>query len=314
MRIFIAGATGAIGKRLVPLLIAGGHRVIAATRTKDKVDGLRRTGAEPVLVDGLDRDAVMTAVTSARPEAVVHQMTALAKMDNLKNIDKGLVLTNRLRTEGTDILLAAARAAGARRFVVQSYAGWPNNREGGRIKTEDDPLDPTPPQTMRLTLDAIRHLETVSGVSDMTGVVLRYGSFYGPGTSVALDGSVVSMVRQRKLPIFGNGKGVWSFLHIDDAATATRLAIERGPAGIYNIADDEPAEVAVWLPELARAVGAPPPYRLPAWLGRLLIGESGMSIMTMVRGSSNVKAKRVLGWQPRFATWRDGFRQGLAAP
>jgi len=197
---------------------------------------------------------------------------------------------------------------------VQSYAGWPNNREGGRIKTEDDPLDPTPPQTMRLTLDAIRHLETVSGVSDMTGVVLRYGSFYGPGTSVALDGSVVSMVRQRKLPIFGNGKGVWSFLHIDDAATATRLAIERGPAGIYNIADDEPAEVAVWLPELARAVGAPPPYRLPAWLGRLLIGESGMSIMTMVRGSSNVKAKRVLGWQPRFATWRDGFRQGLAAP
>jgi nucleoside-diphosphate-sugar epimerase len=260
MRIFLAGATGAIGKRLVSLLVSGGHHVIAATRSQDKIDGLRTTGAEPVVVDALDRDAMMKAVTSGRPEVVVHQVTALANMGNLKKFDEEFALTSRLRTEGTEYLLAAARNVGARKFVAQSYTGWPNIREGGRVKTEDDPFDPNPPQAMRRSLDALRQLEAmVSHASDMAGIVLRYGSFYGPGTSIALDGGIVQMVRQRKFPIVGDGKGVWSFIHIDDAATATYLAIERGPAGIFNIVDDEPAEVAVWLPELARAVGAQPP-------------------------------------------------------
>ena len=314
MRIFVAGATGAIGKRLVPVLVSGGHQVIAATRTRDNVDGLRRAGAEPVVVDALDRPAVMKAVVSARPDVVVHQMTALGSMRSFKRFDDQFALTNRLRTEGTDYLLAAARAAGASIFVAQSYTGWPNIREGDRIKTEDDPLDPNPPQAMRKTFDAIRHLEaTVSRVSGMTGIVLRYGNFYGPGTAIALDGAIVQLIRQRKFPIFGGGTGVWSFTHVDDAANATRLAIERGRAGIFNIVDDEPAEVSVWLLDVARAVGAKPPYRLPAWLGRLVIGDAGMSMMMSVRGSSNVKAKRELGWQPIYASWRDGFRRGLAA-
>src|SRR5713226_9090379 len=314
MRVFLAGATGVIGKRLVPLLISGGHYVIAATRTPDKVMSLRAVGAEPVVVDALDGAAVMKAIASARPDVVVHQMTALARMGNLRNLDKEFALTNRLRTEGTEYLLAAARAVGARKLVAQSYTGWPNLREGGRIKTEDDPLDSNPPEAMRLTLAAIRQLEAlVAHASEPSGIVLRYGSFYGPGTSIALDGPIVQMVRQRKFPIVGGGGGVWSFVHIEDAASATRLAIEHGPAGIFNIVDDEPAEVAVWLPELARAVGGRPPYHLPAWLGRIMIGESGVSMMTQVRGSSNAKAKQALGWHPHFPTWREGFREGLSA-
>lgn len=309
MKIFLAGATGAIGKRLVPLLVSGGHQVVAATRTGSKTDRLRAAGAEPVVVDALDRDAVMKAIASARPEVIVHQMTALASMRSLKKFDEEFALTNRLRTEGTEYLLAAARAVGARRFVAQSYTGWTNVREGGRVKTEDDPLDPHPPQAMRHTLEAIRQLEAmVLDASGMTGIVLRYGSLYGPGTSIAPDGDIVGLVRQHKFPIFGDGAGVWSFTHIDDAANATRLAIERGPSGIYNIVDDEPAEVSVWLPELARTAGAKPPYHMPAWLGRLVIGDAGMSMMTKTRGSSNMKAKRALGWQPIYPTWRDGFR------
>ncbi len=315
MRIFLAGATGVIGKRLVPMLISGGHHVIAATRTPDKVTGLRALGAEPVVVDALDRAVVMKAIASARPDVIVHQMTALARMGNLKNLDKEFALTNKLRTEGTEYLLAAAREVGVRKFVAQSYTGWPNIREGGRIKTEDDPLDPSPPQAMRRTLAAIGQLEAiVARATGLSGIVLRYGSFYGPGTAIALDGVIVEMVRQRKFPIVGGGGGVWSFVHIDDAASATRLAIEQGPAGIFNIVDDEPAEVAVWLPELARAVGGKPPYHLPTWLGRVMIGESGVSMMTQVRGSSNAKAKQMLGWRLRFPTWREGFRQGLNAP
>lgn len=315
MKIFIAGAGGAIGKRLVPLLVSGGHQVIAATRTPGKMDGLRARGAEPVIVEGLHRDAVMAAIVPVRPDVIVHQMTALAGLRNLKNFDREFALTNRLRTEGTQYLLDAARAAGTRAFVAQSYSGWTNIREGGRVKTEDDPLDPRPPKMMRNSLEAIRWLETtVSGVSGIRGIVLRYGSFYGPGTSIALDGDIGVMVRRRQFPIVGGGAGVWSFTHIDDAANATRLAIEHGAPGVYNVVDDEPAEVSVWLPELARALGARPPYRVPAWLGRLLIGESGLSIMTSARGSSNAKAKREFGWQPRYTTWRDGFRSGLGSP
>lgn len=309
MKIFLAGATGAIGKRLVPLLVSGGHQVVATTRTGSKTDRLRAAGAEPVVVDALDRDAVMKAIASARPEVIVHQMTALGSMRSLKKFDEEFALTNRLRTEGTEFLLAAARGVGAGRFVAQGYTGWTNVREGGRVKTEDDPLDPHPPQAMRQTLEAIRQLEAmVLDASSMTGIVLRYGNLYGPGTSIAPDGDIVGLVRQHKFPIFGDGAGVWSFIHIDDAANATRLAIEHGPSGIYNIVDDEPAEVSVWLPELARTAGAKPPYHMPAWLGRLVIGDAGMSMMTKVRGSSNMKAKRALGWQPIYPTWRDGFR------
>lgn len=315
MNVFVAGATGAVGKRLVPLLVSAGHRVVGTTRTSSKMDALRAAGAEPVLLDGLDEAAVMRAVASARPDVIVHQMTALASMRSLKNFDEEFVITNRLRTAGTEYLLAAARAAGTRRFVAQSYSGWPNIREGGRVKTEEDPLDPSPPRAMAQTLAAIRRLEaTVPGAPGITGMVLRYGSLYGPGTSIGPGGEVVTMVRQRKFPIVGGGAGVWSFTHIDDAAKATRLAVEQGPAGVYNIVDDEPAEVSVWLPELARAAGARPPYRLPAWLGRLVIGETGVSIMTTVRGSSNAKAKRVLGWQPVYPSWRDGFRAMMRSP
>jgi 2-alkyl-3-oxoalkanoate reductase len=314
MKIFLAGATGALGKRLVPLLVKGGHQVVAATRSSGKADTLRAAGAEPVVVDALDRDAVTAAVAAARPDVVVHQMTALAGVRSLKKFDEEFALTNRLRTEGTEHLLAAARSAGTRSFIAQSYTGWPNMREGGRVKTEDEPLDPHPPKTMRRTLDAIRQLETmVSSASHMTGIVLRYGSFYGPGTLLAPGGDVVEAVRQRKFPVIGDGAGVWSFIHVDDAANATRLAIERGASGIYNIVDDEPAEVSAWLPDLARAIGAKPPYHLPAWLGRLVIGEAGISMMTKVRGSSNAKAKLALNWQPGYASWRDGFRRGFSA-
>jgi len=314
MKIFIAGATGAIGKRLVPLLVADGHQIFGMTRRQDRAAGLATAGAQAVVADALDRAAVLEAVMAARPDVVVHQLTAISHMRDLKHFDREFALTNRLRTDGTENLLAAAKAAGVGRFVAQSYSGWPNPRTGGRIKTEDDPLDPAPPRYMRQTLDAIRKLEQlVNSVEGMTGIVLRYGGFYGPGTSMGEGGEFLEMIRRRKLPIFGSGAGVWSFLHIDDAASATRLAIERGPAGVYNVVDDEPAEVSTWLPELARILGVRPPYRLPAWLGKLAIGEAGMSIMTQIRGSSNAKAKRILGWTPIYASWREGFRRGLSA-
>jgi nucleoside-diphosphate-sugar epimerase len=312
MRIFIAGATGAVGKRLVPLLVRSGHQVVASTRSSSKVGGLRAAGAEPVVLDALDRQAVLAAVTAARPEVVIHQMTALPRMPNLRKFDQEFAQTNRLRTEGTAHLLAAAKAAGARRFIAQSYTGWPNPRTGSRIKTEEDGLDPTPVPVSANTIAAIGRLESMvmeaANSGSLEAIALRFGSFYGPGTALAPDGEVLEAVRARKLPIVGDGGGVWSFLHIDDAAAATEAVLERGPSGIYNITDDEPAEVSVWLPELARLLGAKPPYHVPAWIARLLIGEAGVSMMTQMRGSSNAKAKRVLGWQPLYASWREGFK------
>jgi nucleoside-diphosphate-sugar epimerase len=314
VRIFIAGGTGAVGSQLVPLLVSRGHRVVATARTAEKAASLEAAGAVAAEVDGLDRTGVLRAVVAARPDVVVHQMTALAAVTGFKNLDAALALTNRLRTEGTDHLLAAARAAGAQRFVAQSFTGWPNAREGSRVKTEEDPLDSHPAPTMVQTLEAIRRLEgTVLGASDLAGIVLRYGAFYGPGTSLAPGGSVVEAVRKRRLPIIGDGTGVWSFSHIADVADATRLAIEGGPPGLYNIVDDEPAEVSVWLPDLARVIGARAPYHVPVWLGRLAAGEVGVRMMTQQRGSSNAKAKRLLGWQPAYSSWRDGFRRGLGA-
>jgi len=309
MRVFLAGVTGAIGKRLAPLLVSAGHHVTGMTRSAARADEIAQMGAEPVVADALDRAAVMEAMMTSQPDVVVHQLTALVKMRDLKHFDEEFALTNRLRTEGTQYLLAAAKASGAVRFVAQSYAGWPNSRTGGRIKSEEDPLDPAPPKTMKRTLDSIRQLEQmVTSAAALTGVVLRYGSFYGPGTSLGPGGYFTELVKRRQMPIVGEGTGVWSFLHIDDAANATRLAIEDSGPGVYNIVDDEPAEVSQWLPYLAEALGAKPPRRIPAWLGRIAIGDAGLSIMNQVRGSSNAKAKAVLGFRPLYPSWREGFR------
>jgi nucleoside-diphosphate-sugar epimerase len=312
MRIFVAGATGALGRRLVPQLVAGGHQVTGMTRSPGKAGWLRAAGAEPVAADALDRDDVLRVVAAARPEVVVHQLTDLTAMTNFRKLDAGFAATNRLRTEGTDHLLAAARAAGARRLVAQSFAGWPFARVGGPVKTEDDPLDPDPPAELRRTLDAIRHLEAaVAQAEGIEGLVLRYGGFYGPGTSAGEGGYVLEDLRRRRFPIVGAGTGVWSFVHIDDAAAATVAAAERGAPGIYQIVDDDPAPVAEWLPVLAEAAGARPPRRVPVWAARLLAGEHGVVLMTEVRGASNAKAKRELGWRPAWPSWRQGFRTGL---
>jgi 2-alkyl-3-oxoalkanoate reductase len=309
MRIFLAGATGALGSRLVPQLVAAGHDVTGTTRSSAKADALRAQGAEPVIADGLDRDRIVAAVAAARPDAIVHQLTALAGLGNLRNVDRTFALTNRLRTEGTDNLLAAARAAGVDRFVAQSYAGWPSARTGGPVKTEDDPLDPEPVPSMRATHAAIRHLE--AAVSEFGGIVLRYGGFYGPGTGLSASGEQLDLIRKRRFPVVGDGGGVWSFVHIDDAAAATLAALEHGEPGIYNIVDDEPAPVREWLPALATEAGAKRPRRVPRWLGRLAAGEGVAMMMTESRGASNAKAKRLLGWQPAHPSWRAGFKQAL---
>jgi len=313
MRIFLAGATGAIGSRLVPLLLGAGHDVTGTTRTPAKVDALRASGVEPVIADGLDRDAIVAAVVAARPDAIVHQLTGLSDMTNLRDFDGAFELTNRLRTEGTDNLLAGARAAGARRFVAQSYAGWPYARSGGPVKTEDDPLDPEPVASMSKTLAAIRRLEaTVTGAPEIEGIVLRYGAFYGPGTGMSQGGDQVELIRKRRFPIVGDGGGVWSFAHIDDAASATLAALERGAPGIYNVVDDEPAPVRDWLPALAAATESKSPRRLPRWLARLAAGEAVTTMMTEVRGAANAKAKRELGWRPAHPSWRTGFAEAMS--
>jgi len=309
MKVFVAGATGAIGSPLVRVLVDAGHEVVATTRSQEKVESLRAAGAEPVVADGLDRESVLAAVNGARPEVVVHELTALPSRFDTRRFDRTFQMTNRLRREGTDNLLEAARAAGTRRFVVQSFAGWPYEPSGGPVKTEEDALDPEPPKAMRATLDAIRHLESaVLGADGLDGIVLRYGGFYGPGTGVAV---MLDDIRRRRFPIVGKGTGMWSFVHTDDAGRATLAAIERGAPGIYNIVDDEPAPVSEWLPYLAETIGARAPRRVPTFIGRLAAGEAGLYLMTRARGASNAKAKRELGWEPRFRSWRQGFREGL---
>ena len=312
MRIFVAGATGAIGRRLVPMLVGASHEVVGMTRSPGKAPALRVAGAEPVVADALDAGAVMAAVRKAAPEVVVHELTAIPAMLDFRKIGQQFALTNRLRTEGTDHLIAAALELGARRFVAQSYAGWPYARTGGPVKTEEDPLDTRPPASLRGILEAIRYLEkTVTAASGIEGIVLRYGGFYGPGNAIGERGALLDQVRQRRVPIVGHGTGIWSFIHIDDAARATLTAIERGKQGIYNIVDDDPARVSTWLPVLASILEAKPPRHVPVWLARLLIGEQGIMFMTDVRGASNAKAKRELGWEPHWASWREGFAQAL---
>jgi nucleoside-diphosphate-sugar epimerase len=307
MKVFVAGATGAMGKQLVPQLITSGHEVVGTTRSESKQAELYALGATPVVLDALDPDQVAAAVAEAKPDAIVHELTSIETFD-LRHFDRSFAMTNRLRTEGTDHLLSAARAVGVKRFVIQSFTSWPYARTGGPVKTEDDPLDPTPAAEMRESLDAIRHLESaVTGADWTEGIVLRYGGFYGPGTSLAPGGEQFEMLRKRKYPVVGNGAGVWSFVHIADAAEATVAAVEHGKRGVYNVVDDEPAPVAEWLPALAQAIGAPKPWHVPAFVGRLVAGEPGIVMMTEMRGASNAKAKRDLGWKPRHPSWRQGF-------
>jgi nucleoside-diphosphate-sugar epimerase len=305
MRVFVTGATGALGRHLVPGLVAAGHEVTATTRTPGKMAQLREAGAEPVVVDGLDREAVIAAVRAAAPEVIVHEMTALADMRSFRNPDKLFAVTNELRTRGTDNLLAAAAQAGTRRVIAQGYAGpGPDQPSGARLKTEEDPLDWRPIRSAARAMAAIRYVDRTVPLEVPEGIVLRYGGFYGPGTG----DFVVEMARKRRLPVIGGGTGVWSFIEVTDAAAATLAAVDHGAPGVYNVVDDDPAPVAEWLPYLAKVVGAKPPLRVPAWLGRLLAGEFVVGQMTSSRGSSNEKARKELGWEPRYASWREGFR------
>jgi nucleoside-diphosphate-sugar epimerase len=307
MRVFVAGATGAIGKQLVPRLVAAGHEVHGMTRSELKQAMLDELGAVPVVADALDPDQVAEAVGEATPDVIVHELTAIGSVD-LRHFDRDFALTNRLRTEGTDHLLSAGQAVGVRRFVAQSYGAWFYVRTGGPVKSEEDPLDPTLAREMRETLAAIRHLEeAVLDARWTEGIVLRYGAFYGPGTSLAPGGEQLEIVRKRKFPLIGDGGGVWSFIHIADAAEATVAAIERGHRGVYNVVDDDPAPVAEWLPALAQEAGAKKPMRVPRFVGRLFAGEAGVVAMTDARGASNAKAKRELWWRPAHPSWRQGF-------
>jgi nucleoside-diphosphate-sugar epimerase len=314
MRVFVAGASGALGRQLVPRLVAAGHEVVGMTRSVAKKRLVRDLGAHPAVADALDGESVARVVAEAEPEVVIHQLTALPGNLEPRHFDRDFAPTNRLRTEGADNLLAAARAVGARRFLAQSYTGWPYARTGGAVKTEEDPLDPTPQAQFKTTLKAIRQLEdTVTAAEEIDGLILRYGAFYGPNTSIGLhpEGEVIRTVRKRGFPIVGGGGGVWSFVQIEDAAAATAAAVGAGAPGLYNVVDDDPAPVSEWLPALATSVGAKSPRRVPRWLGRLLAGEAAVVMMTESRGASNAKAKRELGWEPRYPSWRQGFTHGL---
>jgi 2-alkyl-3-oxoalkanoate reductase len=312
MRVFVAGATGAVGSRLLPRLVAAGHSVVGLTRSPAKAEAIHRAGGEAAVGDALNRAAVVAAVAGARPDVIVHEMTSLRTANDLRRVDRAFALTNRLRTQGLDNLLAAARQAGSARLVAQSFCGWPYGRAGGAVKTEDDPLDPAPPSALRRTLEAIRYLENaVTGSSEIAGTVLRYGAFYGPHSGL-FDGPMIDRLRRRRVPLIGGGDGWWSFLHVDDAAAATAIAIERGAAGIYNIVDDEPAPVREWLPALAAMLGAKPPRRVPKWLARIAAGEHIVMLMTETRAGSNAKAKCELSWEPAHASWRQGFAEVIS--
>lgn len=308
MRVFVAGGAGVIGRNLIPMLTAAGHQVTATTRAAARTGQLRSLGAQAEVVDGLDRAAVLAAVARAEPDVIVHQMTALSGVSDLRKFDQTFAVTNRLRTEGLDHLLEAGRMTGVRRIIAQGFTGWPNARAGAPVTSEEDPLDPDVPAGMTESFRAIRHIETaVTGARPAEGLVLRYGNLYGPGAS----DEILDAVRKRRLPIVGDGAGVWSFIHAEDAASATAAAIGTGTPGIYNIVDDEPAPVREWLPYLAECAGAKPPWHVPAWFGRMMAGEAVTFLMTQIHGSSNAKARRELGWAPRYASWRQGFAAGL---
>ncbi len=313
MKVFVAGATGAIGRQLVPRLVAAGHEVVAMTRTASKHQPLRGMGAHPVSADALSRESVAAAVAQAAPQAIIHELTSIPASIDVRHFDRDFAPTNRLRREGTDNLLSAGASVGVQRFIAQSYAGWPAARTGPMVADEEQPLDPSPAKAMRETHDAIRHLEQAVGAAEWTeALVLRYGALYGPGTSLARGGAQTEMIRRRRFPVVGGGTGVWSFLHVEDAAEATVRALEQGPSGIYNIVDDDPAPVSEWLPATSEMLGVGPPRRVPRLIGRLIAGEVATVMMTEVRGASNEKAKRELGWTATHPSWRDGFARELS--
>ena len=307
MRIFVAGASGAIGSRLVPQLIDAGHDVIGTHTSPSSGERVRALGAKPTALDLLDPRAVRKAVIEAAPDAIVHQATALANARFGRSLDRPFAQTNRLRTEGTDNLLAAAREARVTSFVAQSFAPYRYAREGGMVKTEDDPLDPTPPKAARESFAAMRHLD--EAVTAAGGIALRYGGFYG-----AANDGWTALVRKRRFPIVGDGGGFISFVHLDDAAAATVLALEHDGPAIYNVVDDEPAPGREWLPVLAKTLGAKPPRHFPLWLARLLAGEVNAVLATEARGASNAKAKGELGWTLRYPSWRQGFAAVYTKP
>lgn len=312
MRVLVAGGTGVVGRRLVPLLVSAGHHVVAGTTSSGKLAAVEKTGADAVVLDVLDAENTRQVVRDVKPDVIVHQATALSAMGSkIRRWDKIFDKTNELRTVGTSNLLAAARMVGVERFVAQSFCGWPFARTGSMVKNEDDPLDPYPAAPFRRTCEAIKRLEGM--VTDLPGgVVLRYGGLYGPDTSLAPGGAQVEAIRKRQFPVVGDANGLFSFLHVDDAATATLAALTRGE-GIYNIVDDEPAAARDWLPYLAELVGAKPPMHVPTWVARLMAGEAAVVLMTQARGGSNLRARRELQWTPAFASWRQGFRAELGS-
>jgi nucleoside-diphosphate-sugar epimerase len=310
MRVFIAGATGAVGIRVVRLLAAAGHFVVGTTRTPEKQEMIRTVGGQAMVVDGLNAQAVRGAVATSKPDVIIHEMTSLSGGE-LQHFDRTFALTNRLRTEGLNHLLAAAKEFGVRRLIAQSYCGWPYARNGATVKTEENDLDADPPRELQSSLNAIRYLETtVIGAAGIEGLALRYGAFYGPNTGM-LESSVLNQLRHRRFPLIGDGNGWWSFVHVDDAAGATARAADHGASGIYNIVDDEPAPVREWLPALATLVEAKPPLRVPKWLGQLFAGDHLVKMMTEVRAGSNAKAKSTLGWRPLHSSWREGFAMSI---
>jgi len=292
------------------MLLANGHQVTGTATSQQSAEAVQAMGAEAVVVDGLDSVAIGRAVAESAADAIIHEMTALSGAPDFRHFDRWFALTNRLRTEGTEHLLAAARASGVKRFVAQSFTGWSNQREGSWIKTEDDPLDPDPLPAQRETLAAILFLEKAVLEAPLEGIAVRYGGLYGPGSSE----TIAEILRKRMFPVIGSGAGIVSSTHVDDAASGTLAALERGRPGIYNIVDDDPAPTREFIPAIAEALGAPKPLHIPAWLGRLLAGDVAVAMMTEGRGSSNAKAKRELGWQPTWPSWRDGFRNGLDSP
>ena len=305
MKVFLAGATGAIGRQLVPMLIADGHDVTGTTRSQARAQALTEQGAKAAVLDALDREAVHRAVAEAAPEVVIHQLTALPQRIDPRKVVRDFVLNDRLRSEGTGILVDAAQAAGAKRIVAQSVAFLYAPGPQGTVHREQDRLLTESPKSFERTARAVRELEQI--VLGAGGLVLRYGYFYGPGTAIAPEGSIGEDLRRRRFPIVGGGTGVWSLIHIEDAARATRATIKQGESGAYNVVDDHPARVSEWLPALAEAIGAPKPMRVPAWIARLVAGSYGASVMTSAQGASNEKAKRELGWEPRYSHWREGF-------
>jgi nucleoside-diphosphate-sugar epimerase len=314
MKIFVAGSTGVVGKILVPQLIERGHEVFALVRNSQKSKDVKAAGAKAIIANALDKIELTESIKKTEPEVIIHQLTSLSNASgNFKKFDEEFELTNRFRTEATDTLISAACLVGARRFIAQSFCGWPFARERGPIKSEEDPLDPNPPAGFKRTLQAIKYLEkAVKSVTDFEALALRYGIFYGPDTGFSKDGLIATLLRKHKMPIVGNGNGVWSFIHINDAVSATVNAISQGKPGIYNIVDNEPAPVKYWLPFLAEILETKPPSKIPAWIAQLIIGKAGVSMMTQIRGGSNAKAKRELLWKPVYSSWRQGFKEGLS--